>query len=121
MIQNFESISIYTKNPTELVKFYNEKLGLPIQFEGFGNYDGAKIGFSRTEPGIVIWDEIKWGRLSSGSVNFVFSCDSLDKTYEELKSRGVVLEPPIVMEWGGRELNLEDLEGNKITILEQRY
>lgn len=121
MLESFESTSIYTKNPTELVKFYNEKLGLPIQFEGFGGNDGAKIAFSRTEPGIVIWDETKWGRLATGIVNFVFSCDNLDKTYEEFKSRGVELEPPIVMEWGGRELNLVDLEGNKITILEHRY
>ncbi|MFZ5966937.1 MAG: VOC family protein [Bacillota bacterium] len=121
MIKRFECTNIYTKDTVGLIKFYSEQLGIPIQFEGFGNFDGAKIGFSRSEPGIVIWDENKWGKLSTGNVNFVFSCDSLDSTYEQLKSKGVELEPPAVAVWGGKEINFKDPEGNNITLLEQQY
>lgn len=121
MLKGFECTNIYTKDTAGLARFYSQQLGIPIQFEGFGNYDGAKIGFNRTEPGIVMWDENKWGKLSQGVVNFVFSCDNLDDTYKELKSRGVGLEPPAIAEWGGREINFKDPEGNNITILEQQY
>ncbi|SET33461.1 Glyoxalase-like domain-containing protein [Natronincola peptidivorans] len=121
MIKRFECINIYTENTKRLVEFYNDKLGIPIVFEGFGNYDGAKIGFNKTEAGIVIWDEKKWGKGHVGKANFVFSCDNLDTTYEELKAKGVELDPPIIADWGGREMNLKDLDGNNILLLEQQY
>lgn len=58
------------------------------------NYDGVSLGFITYAPVIVIWDENKWGKSSEGKVNFVFTCDDLDKTYVELREKGVILEPP---------------------------
>jgi predicted enzyme related to lactoylglutathione lyase len=75
------------------------------------------IGFKKDAPVITIWDENKWGKSSEGKVNFVFSCDDLDKTYMELKEKGVVLEPPTTAVWGGKELTFFDLDGNKILLL----
>ena len=117
MIKEFKGINISTKDPAELVEFYNEKLGIPILDEGFGNYDGAELGFDRDAPVIYIWDERKWGKSNEGSVNLVFGCDNLDTTYEELKSSGVELDPPITAEWGGKELMVFDPEGNKVLLL----
>lgn len=120
MIRGYECVNIYTQDVQRLVEFYNLKLGIPIQFEGFGNYDGAKLGFNRTEPGIVIWDKNKWGESNNGNIIFVFSCDNLDKTYTELLERGIELEPPITMGWG-KEMILKDPEGNKLILMEQAY
>ena len=92
MIKEFSGINISTKDPEMLVKFYNEKLGIPIVKEGFGNYDGAELGFDKDAPVIYIWDE-------------------------ELKLNGVELNPPITAEWGGKELKVVDPEGNKLTLL----
>ena len=64
----------------------------------------------------MIWDENKWGK-SSDKVNFVFNCDDLNSTYEELKEKGIQLEPPIRAVWGGMELSLEDPDGNPILLL----
>lgn len=50
-------------------------------------------------------------------VNFVFYCDDLDKTYLELKKNGVIVEPPTIAVWGGKELSFLDLDGNKILLL----
>lgn len=99
--------------------FNNEKLGISIQFEGYGNSDGARLGFGKQEPGIIIWDENKWGSLNSGTVSFAFFCDSLDATYRELKAKGVELDPPFTAVWGGREINVKDPDGNNIILLEQ--
>lgn len=121
MISSFEGINIYSKNPAALALFYAKVLGIPISFEGFGNSDGAKIGFDRGQPGIIIWDETKWDKLTTGVVNLVFSCSNLEETYEELKARGLDCEPPVTMEYGGKEMNFRDPDGKSITLLQGAY
>lgn len=118
-IKRFEGTDIYTKDTIALAGFYNKKLGIPIQFEGYGNFDGARFGFGKDEPGVIIWDENKWGNLNSGKVTFAFFCDSLDATYGELKSKGVDSGSPFTAVWGGREISFKDPDGNIIILLEQ--
>jgi catechol 2,3-dioxygenase-like lactoylglutathione lyase family enzyme len=117
MIIKYNCVNISSINPKELVQFYNEKLGIPI-LEPDENYDGVSLGFIKEAPVIVIWDENRWGKSSEGKVNFVFSCDDIDKTYIELKEKGIYIEPPTIAVWGGKELPLLDLDGNKILLLE---
>ena len=117
MIIKYHCVNISSVDPKALVEFYNEKLGIPI-LEHDDNYDGVSLGFIKDAPVIIIWDESKWGKSSEGKVNFVFSCDDLDKTYVELKKKGVVLEPPTTAVWGGKELSFIDLDENKILLLE---
>lgn len=117
MINKYHCVNISSVNPKELVEFYNIKLNIPI-LEFDVNYDGVSLGFLKDAPVIVIWDENKWGKSSEGKVNFVFSCDDIEKTYIELKDKGVNLEPPVIAVWGGKELPFLDLDGNKILLLE---
>ncbi|TYQ15273.1 UNVERIFIED_CONTAM: hypothetical protein Cloal_1707 [Acetivibrio alkalicellulosi] len=117
MLNSLLCINISSSNTKKLVEFYTNILGVPIQFEGYGDYDGAQIGFIKGAPTITIWDENKWGKYVKGST-FVFMTDGLDKTYEELKQKGMELEPPYKAAWGGRELKLQDFEGNNILLLE---
>ncbi|MBC1707313.1 VOC family protein [Listeria welshimeri] len=122
MINEFVCTNISTQNPAALVAFYHEKLGIPVVFEGYDNYDGAKLGFSENAPGIIVWNSGKWGKSSESKVEFVFSCDiNLDEMYKELQAAGVETQEPRVAEWGGRELNLFDPDGNKIMILEPTH
>ncbi len=116
MIKEFSGINISSHQPEVLVKFYNEKLGIPI-IEFDENYDGVSLGFIKDAPVIFIWDERKWGPSSEGKVNLVFDCDDLDKTYKELKEKSVNLDPPTTATWGGKELNFVDPDGNKILLL----
>lgn len=53
MINEFVCTNISTQDPAALVAFYHEKLGIPIVFEGYDNYDGAKLGFSEKAPGLL--------------------------------------------------------------------
>ncbi len=116
MITNYKCVNISSVNPKALVEFYNLVLGIPI-LEHDENYDGVSLGFKNDSPVITIWDENNWGKSSEGKVNFVFECDDLESTYEDLKAKGVNLEPPKTAVWGGKELQLLDLDGNKILLL----
>jgi catechol 2,3-dioxygenase-like lactoylglutathione lyase family enzyme len=117
MITQFYGINISSQNPEQLVKFYNEKLGVPILEKDQDSYDGAELGFLENAPVIVVWDEKRWGKSSERPVNFVFRCDDLDRTYEELKAKGLPIQPPTTADWGGKELLFEDPDGNKVLLL----
>jgi catechol 2,3-dioxygenase-like lactoylglutathione lyase family enzyme len=117
MITKFYGINISSPNPEQLARFYNEKLGVPILQKDQNGYDGAELGFMEGAPVIVIWDEKRWGKSSEGPVNFVFRCDDLDKTYEELRARGLAIGPPSTTDWGGKELIFQDPDGNKVLLL----
>ena len=116
MITKFSGMNISSKNPKQLVLFYKDKLGLTI-IDDSPNFDGVTFGNKKNEPVFWIWDENKWGPSTGGAVTLVFNCDDLDKTYQELKERGVELDPPKTTAWGGKELCVKDPEGNNILIL----
>ena len=116
MIKEFVSVNLYAGAPAEVIAFYRDKLGIPCLAEGFGDMDGAQVGFSDSNARLTVWDSPKWG--SQGELAFVFRCDNLDSTYAELKARGVELDPPYTASWGGREMLVLDPLGNKIWLLE---
>ncbi len=94
-----------------LAKFYSEKLGVQIltKNQSQRGYDVVELGFNFKEPVIYIWNENNWGKSNFGAVTFVFRCENLDKTYHELKEIGVILDPLITAEWGGKSLILKIL------------
>jgi hypothetical protein len=110
-------INISSKDIKILVDFYHVKLGIPIIFEGYGDYDGIQLGFLENAPTICIWDENKWNPYE-GIVNLVFRCDNLEQTYKELLEQGIEINPPYKASWGGREMMILDPDGNKILLLE---
>lgn len=116
MITNFRGINISSKNPKQLVLFYKDLLGLKI-VDDDANYDGVAFGNGENEPVFWVWDENKWGKSTTGTVTLVFDCDDPQKTYEELKRKGVALDPPSVADWGGTELIIKDPDGNTVLIL----
>ena len=116
MIKKFSGMNISSKNPKELVLFYKDILGLNI-LEDNPNFDGVSFGNDKDEPVLWIWDENKWGKSNNGTVCLVFECDDHDKTYQELKQKGLSLDPPKTAVWGGKELYVNDPEGNTILIL----
>ncbi|PAT01042.1 hypothetical protein CI105_08485 [Candidatus Izimaplasma bacterium ZiA1] len=117
MIKKFSGLNISSKNPKRLVLFYKETLSIPV-LEDDSNYDGVSFGFLKDAPVFWIWDENRWGKSSDGKVNLVFECDSLDKTYEELKEAIDGLKPPKTAIWGGKEMHINDPDGNIILLLE---
>ena len=116
MITKFRGMNISSKDPKRLALFYRDMLGLKILDED-PNYDGVTFGNNNDEPVFWIWDETKWGAANTGTVTLVFDCDDHDKTYEALREKGVELDPPKTAVWGGKELFVNDPDGNTILIL----
>ena len=116
MIKKFSGMNISSKNPKQLALFYRDILGVPM-LEEDANYDGVTFGNAEGEPVFWIWDENNWGKSNYGTVCLVFGCDDHDATYEELKAKGVELDPPKTAVWGGKELYVKDPDGNTILIL----
>ncbi len=120
MIINFSGINISSKDPKRLVLFYKDILGIPVIRKDVSEYDGVLFGFIENAPVFCIWDENKWGktRNSPGLVCLTFHCDDHQKTYDELKAKGVSLEPPNTVPWGSeKELFVKDPDGNTVYIL----
>lgn len=120
MIKNFTGINISSKDPQKLITFYRDMLGVPVLEQGISEYDGVAFGFVENAPVFCIWDETKWGktRNSPGPVCLTFACDDHDKTYNELKAKGVSLAPPNDVPWGSeKEMFLQDPDGNTVYIL----
>ena len=120
MITKFSGINIASKNPKRLILFYKEILGIPVIREDVSEYDGVLFGFMDNALVFCIWDENRWGktRNSLGPVCLFFHCDNHQKTYDELKAKGVSLEPPNTVPWGdSKELFVKDPDGNTVFIL----
>ncbi len=116
MITKFRGINISSKDPKRLVLFYRDILGLKVLGDD-PHYDGVTFGNNEDEPVFWIWDENIWGASTAGAVTLVFDCDDHDKMYEELKAKGVDLDPPKTAVWGGKELFVKDPGGNTVLIL----
>jgi len=116
MITCFRGMNISSKDPKRLVTFYRGVLSIPV-LEKNDDHDGVSFGNPDGGPVFWIWDENRWGKSNHGTVCLVFSCDNHLATYEELRQKGVELEPPVVASWGGMELILKDPDGNTILVL----
>lgn len=116
MVTKFRGMNISSKDPKRLALFYRDILGLAM-LEDDANYDGVTFGNDKDEPVFWIWDETKWGKSNEGTICLVFDCDDHDRTYLELKQKGVSLDPPKTAEWGGKELYVKDPDGNTVLIL----
>ena len=116
MITSFRGLNLSSMNPKQLALFYRDVLGIRM-LESDPNFDGVTFGNEENEPVFWIWDENKWGKSQTGTVTLVFNCDDHDQTYEDLKAKGIDLQPPQTASWGGKELYVKDPDGNTILIL----
>lgn len=115
MIKDFQCVNISSKNPKALADFYR-LIGAPVCVEN-DCYDGWNIGSQEKGGYVCCWDENRWGKSTAGYVTIVLSSDDVQKTYEELKSKGLDIDPPNTASWGGLELTFKDPDGNIVLVL----
>jgi len=114
----FDGIHITSKNPKRLGTFYSEVLGWKM-LDDKPEFDNVRFaGRDDVEPVLWLWDENKHGKLNEGTFFLVFSCPDPDAMYQNLKQKGVVLDPPRMASWGGKELMVIDPDGNKLLMVE---
>ena len=112
MIQQVKFASINVADYDRALDFYTKKLGFKIatdqQFGENMRWIELKIGTAETK--LVLFTPP--GKEPGGFSNIVFQTDNVQKTYEELKAKGVEFtQEPKTESWGTSAL-FQDSEGN---------
>ncbi len=122
-------VSILVPDPAKAFKYYTEILGFEEVMFSPENYIaivkspldscGTNILLEPTEPGgIEIARKFKAELYEMGMPVISFGCDDIQKTYEELKAKGVKFKlEPTKRDWG-YEAIFDDDNGNYIQLLQ---
>jgi catechol 2,3-dioxygenase-like lactoylglutathione lyase family enzyme len=116
MISHVKFVSIATRDQDKALNFYTEKLGFKLvtdqPFSDKQRWIELRIGGSDTRFVLFNMDESRIG----GPFNGALACDDVEKTYEELKGRGVeFLQPPTKQHWGTFAV-FKDIDGNQFVL-----
>ena len=116
MITHIKFVSIPTRDQDLALAFYTEKLGFKLvtdqPFSEKQRWIELRIGGSDTRFVLFTMDDTKVGANFNGAL----ACDNVEKTYEELTTRGVkFLGPPKREHWGTFAI-FEDIDGNKFVL-----
>jgi predicted enzyme related to lactoylglutathione lyase len=120
MITKVKIVSITVNDQQRALEFYTEKLGFTLKNDQpMGDDSGTRwIELSLPEGGAIVNlfppkdPDAKVGGFS----NILFTSDDVQKTYEELKARGVeFVEPPTTQHWGTYCI-FADPDGNQFVI-----
>ncbi|MBA2420770.1 MAG: VOC family protein [Thermoleophilaceae bacterium] len=131
MIKNITHSSVYVLDQDDALDFYVQKLGLEVKTD-------ADLGFMRwltvnvpgdpereillEKPGPPAMDEAAAGQvrdlLTKGALGlgFILQTDDCQKTYEELKAKGVEFTQEPVERFYGTDCALRDPFGNHIRV-----
>ncbi len=118
MIKQIKFISIPVADQKRALDFYTEKLGVTIitdqPFDEKQRWIELRV--PKAETRVVLFtapgDEKRIGAM----MNMSYACDDIDKTYEELKERGVEFDgPPEKQPWG-TYAKFKDSEGNSFVL-----
>ena len=118
MIKQIKFVSIPVADQNRALDFYTEKLGFTIitdqPFDDKQRWIELRVPKAETRVVLFTTDE---DRHRVGTfMNVSYTCDNLQKTYEELRARGVEFEnPPKKEPWGNFAI-FKDSEGNKFVL-----
>lgn len=119
MITSVKFVSLPTRDQDRALSFYTEKLGFKVvtdQQMGPGQrWIELQVGGAGATRLVLFTPEGHESRI--GTVfNGAFACDNVEKTYEELRGRGVeFVAPPKHEPWGTIAV-LKDPDGNQIAL-----
>jgi catechol 2,3-dioxygenase-like lactoylglutathione lyase family enzyme len=117
VITHVKFVSIPTTDQDRALAFYTEKLGFKVltdqPFDEKQRWIELRIGSSETRFVLFTADE---GPRPGGAFNGAFACDSVERTYEELKARGVdFASAPERQPWGTFAV-FKDPDGNQFVL-----
>jgi predicted enzyme related to lactoylglutathione lyase len=120
MIKHVDFVTVPVSDQKRALEFYTKRLGLTVftdQPMGEGQrWIELKVGGSQTK--IVLFTTDEYRDMIGKSVSFTLTVDNLDKTYAELREKGVEFtDPPTKQPWGSYA-KLKDSEGNVLLINE---
>ena len=118
MITHVKFVSIPTRDQDRALAFYTEKLGFRVltdQPHGDASsprWIELRIGTSDTRFVLFTMS----GQEVGGQFHGALACDNVERTYEELKNRGVeFVSPPKKEPWGTFAI-MKDADGNQFVL-----
>ena len=117
MIRGIKFVGIPVRDQEKSLKFYTEKLGLQIMTDqSFGKQRWIELGIPGADTGVVLFTppghEDRIGTFQSIS----FWSDDVEKTYEQMKAKGVeFVQPPKKEMWGTSSI-FKDIDGNQFVL-----
>lgn len=117
MITHVKFVSIPTKDQDQALAFYTDKLGMKVvtdqPFDGNQRWIELRLGSSETRFVLFTMDG---GPQPGFSFNGALACDNVERTYEELKGKGVEFQaPPEKQPWGTFAI-MKDPDGNQFVL-----
>lgn len=110
---NLNQVTIYTDKPLETAEFFG-KLGLVLIVDSLPRY--ARLECPDGDSTLSI-QESSAESSSRGTIVLYFECEELDRTVDDLKSKGLVFdEDPSDRPWLWRQSYLKDPNGNRICL-----
>ena len=118
MIKQIKFVSIPVRDQNRALDFYTEKLGFTIltdkPFDGKQRWIELRIPKAQTR--IVLFTPEGDEKRIGSFMNLSFATDDVEKSYKELKARGVAFEgPPQKQPWGTYAM-FKDSEGNSFVL-----
>src|SRR5687767_563600 len=118
MIKQIKFVSIPVADQNRALDFYTEKLGFTIitdqPFDDKQRWIELRV--PKAETRVVLFTAEGEEKRIGSMMPMAYACDDIDKTYEELKKRGVEFDgPPEKQPWGSYAM-FKDSEGNKFVI-----
>lgn len=109
---NLNQVTIYSEKPVETVEFF-QKLGLKLIVDYLPRYARLECPDGDSTLSVHVADDV----VVTNNVVLYFECQDLDKTVDELKSKGLSFdEDPADRDWLWRQAYLKDPNGNKICL-----
>ncbi len=117
MITHLKFASVACRDQAAALKFWTEKVGFRVltdQPMGEQRWIEMRVGASDTRVVLFTPDgqQDRVGTFFNGS----FACDNVERTYEELKARGVEFSGPPKKEPWGTYTTFKDPEGNEFVL-----
>jgi catechol 2,3-dioxygenase-like lactoylglutathione lyase family enzyme len=117
MITHVKFVSVPTADQDRALAFYTEKMGFKLvtdqPFDGNQRWIELRIGNSDTRLVLFTTDQ---GPKPGSSFNGALACDNVERTYDELKGRGVEFTgAPQKQPWGTFAV-FKDVDGNEFVL-----
>ena len=118
MIKQIKFVSIPVADQNRALDFYTEKLGFTIitdqPFDDKQRWIELRV--PKAETRVVLFTAEGEEKRIGTFMNVSYACDDIDKTYAEMKARGVEFNgPPEKEPWGAYAI-FKDSEGNSFVV-----
>ena len=118
MITHVKFVTIPVRDQQRALEFYTNKLGFRIVTDQpFGKdmrWIELKVASSDTK--LVLFTPPGQEDRIGGFATFTFACDNVQKTYDDLKAKGVEFVQDLKTEHWGTSAIMKDVDGNTIVL-----